>query len=264
MNIAVGSKSEERQQFFSPYLQRELSLQNEAAKQPCREKILAHILDHHSSSRMIFFGFPGVRWAFERQLENAFPAVTFIGVERNWSILQQGLSFMPGYKRWLIDESLRTTRLQGYKSETARILWGRAGTILNFGRQEKTTKRGRKEWLRKYKKWTALWLDFHSLNNEAIRCLHRIDAHCDMRCPVIPFAVTVMMGREQRSVSRAMNISEARDPSIRRMELIKAILASRRYRSFELSDSFTYRSGHVTMLTILGKLISKGIDHGRI
>lgn len=256
--LVVGPKSQEQQQFSSPYIQRELSAQNDVIKQPCRDKVLAHILAHHARQRMVFFGFPGVRWTFERQLEGAFSPIAFIAMERNWSILQHGLHYMPGFKRWQVDEELRTCHFQGYESETARILWGRAGTFLNIGRQQKFTKSGRRQWVRKYKKWTAFWLDFHSLNNEAIHCLHRVDAHCDARCPVVPFAVTTMMGRERNDVTSAMTaVSNSDSAASRRTELIDVILSNRRYRDFELSDSFTYRSGQVTMLTILGKLILK-------
>lgn len=246
--IHAGPHRDERKQLASAYVGRELHWKNEKSKGPVRDKIVEHILRYHEYDRMRYFGFPGLHWMTERALIlQAACRVDTLGVERNCTLLDSSLPYMPGRNRGRYEEHLASRVFYGARSSRAKLLWCRCGDLMTICKKDHAIKGDRKKFNSRWKRWTAFWLDFNGpLDGEIERCLQRAEQWLDMRCHVVPFAISVLHGRE-----RSMVDIEAAGS---REKLIAAILDSRKYRATTVDDAWEYKSSGSTMLTICGRM----------
>ena len=252
---------DERSQLENTFISRELLAENEAVKQPQRDAVLAYILDNHARRRMVFAGLPGVRWAFERMLDEARePAHNrFIGMERNFTLLKSSLSYMPGGVVKPLDERILNGWITGWRTDRATGVWSQTSAVMGPGRKDKGGPSIRQRWSKLFKHWTAAWLDFSSqLCDEVVKSLQRVDSHCDAQTEVVPVAITLMLARELPETTADMNLVAGPGASTleKRAALVSAILNSRRYRSFERDLCWDYTSvGGVPMGVITGRMI---------
>lgn len=256
----------EKEQLDNTFIARELGAENEEVKQPQREKVADFLLANHADDLpMVCFSLPGVRWRFEHMLDaRRRPELNrFVGVERNYTILEKGALWLPGNTDAKpFDESLRAGSLSGWHNDRSSVFWMRCVDFMSLGRALKGSRSRRRRWADDYSRWTAAWLDFSApLNKEVITCLQRLESHCDYVTDEVPFALTIMLGREDRATSEAMDIAaagRANNTLERRVALVEAILSARDCRTFYRGPCWDYTSaGGAPMGVITGRLILK-------
>lgn len=260
---------QEREQLANGFIRREVERANDSVKQPQRERLLVYFLAHHAADQpMTFFGLPGVRWEFEHLLDaQRDPMLTrYLAVERNYTLLQAGLAWIPGASTARpMEEELRIGNLQGWSTDRATILWTHAATFMGVRRAEKQRRnealrhRARKRWSLRYKYWTAAWLDFSApLGGEIITCLRHLPSHLDRTREEVPIALTFMIGRESQEVTAAMNavVPEGEEPVRRRARFVEVLLNRRAVRRFVLDDAWSYTSAAgAPMGVVAGRLV---------
>lgn len=251
--INVQPTLEELRELRSPFIQRAVRGHPDPQKQLMRDCIQEFFLQHHPEGEWFrCFTMPGPRWTFERQLRKARRGVNFVAVERNWHILKAGAPFMPGKKRELIREEVTSGTIHGVQSECAKIVWADLRGFLGVGRKDKgpkLTKRYRREWADRYKRVTAIWLDFCGpITGKVLECMHRMSILCNRQKPTVPIAITVLKGREPKVTTELVQEHG-------RVGVLAHALNQGTFRSFEIKDVHDQKSdGGVTMLTILGTM----------
>jgi hypothetical protein len=244
---------EELRQLRSPFIQRAVKETPDPQKQLVRDQIREFFLQHHTDQEWFrCFTMPGPRWTFERQLRKVRQAVNFVAVERNWHILKAGAPYMPGKQRQLIQEEVTSGTIHGVRSECAKILWSDLRGFLGVGRKDKgpkLTKKYRRQWADRYKRVTAIWLDFCGpITEKVLECMHRMSILCDLNKPTVPIAVTVLKGREPKGVTEIVQEHG-------RVGMLSHALNQGTFRSFEIKDVYDQKSdGGITMLTVLGSM----------
>lgn len=245
MEIKSGPKYAERKELENTFIEREFSGQNEDLKQPIRERIAKFFASHKTIPTRCFC-LPGVRWAFENELEKhtGFDS-KFIGVERNYSIIEKGIVSMPGYGRILHDVfDTKKRRFRGCANRRSSILWCKASSFMGQTITEDMTKRDRHTWWRTYRMWTCAWLDFSGpIGNEILTCCKRLETHISREQESAPIAITFMLGREDVEMTDLMDQFCPNGSALdRRHTLIRLFFESNRYRNAVPVDCWQYES----------------------
>lgn len=263
MIIRVGPRFGERLQLQNPYIVRELAGANDEVKQPHRESVAQFFAAHQATRRHPrCFCLPGARWAFENELERHLRRpVEFVGVERNYTIVECGLRYMPGRHQLYDRFETRDRTFIGYSTDRAKIVWSDASAFMGVARKTHVTRRQRVRWASLYKGWTCAWLDFCGpIGDELITCCKRLENYLDVPTPTVPIAVTFLIGREAPEVTRWLRFFSAEDDSTitARATFLRVLWESNRYRTATIADSWTYKSaGGVTMGVVTALLTRK-------
>jgi hypothetical protein len=262
--IKMGPRYGELKQLRSTYIERELADLNEEFKRPQRERVtdffvehLNHNRDHRPYNRC--FTLPGAHWRFEQLLERRFgQEIGFLAVERNYTILERGLPWMPGKSRLYDEEETYWRKFRSYSSTRSRVFWCKASEFMNVPREYKKDKKQLQRWWNQYKRWTAAWLDFSApINDEMITCCKRLEAHLDPQTKHIPVAVTFMIGREDAETFRIVKaLSRERGGADDRGQFILAMWEGNKHWKAELQDVWSYQSAGGCPMGVLTALFS--------
>ncbi len=259
--MRLGPTQAETDYLEESFIQREFSGENEAVKAPQRDRVAAHILKFHpkcSSKRLRLFCLPGLRWGFEHLISGSRENVDFIGVERNFTLLEESRLHMPGLESGrVLHESLKTGYVFGRANSRARVLWSTCSAFMSLGDEDFESKQRRKAWWAEWGNWSAAWLDFSGpISREMVACLGRLEAHCDIFANRVPVAVTFLAAREALDITQAIN-SSGTGPD-RRTSFLVNFLNGALHRRFELTDAWTYASAAgVPMGMLLGEFVLK-------
>lgn len=237
------------------YLSRNRDSDDEHVKQPQRERVLSHILNNHASRRLTLLSLPSYYWKFEHLLLDQWRGTAaFIGLEWNWGVMELGTPWVPGDQPRYVEYPIKIGTLQGIRTTQSRWLYVHAGDFLNLnGRDEIGSKTQRWRFAQRFKRNTCIWLDFTSnLCCETRRALRAVSSFCDSDTPRVPFAVTLMMGRE------CGGLMNGDDAISRRVPLIQRLLEHRNWREFTIADAWSYESSRgAPMLCVTGFLDRK-------
>lgn len=201
--IKMGPRHDEIEFLNSSYIVRDRQLENERTKQVQRNRVIDHTIKNHCRDDMVMFSLPGMWWTFENQMDDAFSGKSsFVAIEKNYSIMQHGVTFMPGSIKNRYQEVLVNGTIDGHESEKSRILWCHGSTFFDIGRSDKRNKAHVKQWKKRYKSWTAAWLDFTSpLCMETLKCIRRVDQFIESSVDVCPISITILPAREPQGLS---------------------------------------------------------------
>lgn len=202
--IKVGPGYAEKRQLQNSFIERELSGLNEDVKHPQRVRV-AKFFREHKVGKTRCFCLPGVRWAFENTLQDYTGYDTeFIGVERNYSIMEQGVIHMPGYGRVIRhDIETKTSKFHNISTSNATSLWCDASDFMRVSKKDFKCVRQNNWWTKNFRKWTCAWLDFSGpIGCEIIHSCKNLEFFLDGQVPSVPVAITFMMGREDAEVSK--------------------------------------------------------------
>ena len=232
------------------YFLRDLQLENEEAKQPQRERVLAHVLAHHPRGRVAMFSLPGPNWAFENMVERERPGSRFVAVERHWHVLQGGLWRMPGSSRLAEHQEFHDGDLRGVASDQSQVWWSWAGTFLQV--------RAGLKWYRRCQSFSAAWLDFSApLSREVVAALREFPDHLDRRRRAVPFAVTLLKARESTEIGAAMSaLAPGGSTLARRVAMVGALLQHPAW-EFELADQWQYASAGGAPMCVIAVVARK-------
>lgn len=243
--IRMGARYHERKQLENSFIEREISGLNEEVKHPQRVKV-AKFFKEKQVGKTRCFCLPGVRWAFENTLQDYTGFDTeFIGVERNYTILEKAVIHMPGYGRIVRDEIFtKDNRFQGVKTSHATSLWCDASDFMKIGADDLTGNKQRKWWNENFKRWTCAWLDFSSpICSEIIHCCKRLELYLAGNVPSAPVAITFMMGREDAELSKWIKyFSPGQDKLEDRATFLRVLFESNRYWTADPIDYWSYKS----------------------
>lgn len=239
----IGPKSKELNQLKTSFLVRELEGRNEEVKQPQREKVARFFADHRYLGKTRCFCLPGVRWGFENTLARYIREIEFVGVERNWTIIEHGIKRMPGYHLLLDEFQTRKNRFHGFSTDCAKIIWSEASRFLNTRNGDMSGSK-QKKWMNLYRRWTCAWLDFSSpINAEVIACCKRLEHFLNPNAKAVPVAVTYMIGREEIGETNILRqLSEDDDKCRLRALFFQAMWMGNANWNSELIESWQYAS----------------------
>lgn len=236
--------------FGSRYLEREVVHANHLIKQPVRDLVANYFTSvHHPKRPMRLFSLPSANWNFESQIGYMHrDATNFIAVERNIGIMRAGLRYMPGRGRMWSDELFD---LKCVSSDTASVMHSTTSVFFGLGRDPKFPTNGlRKEWFKKWRNLTAIWLDFTGqLCREIELTLPDVMYSLSQGSAEIPVAVTVMKAREMSDISNKLFALDTD-----RAGYIQRMLDVGKHRSFVVDGIHEYQSS-VPMLVVLGKFV---------
>ena len=256
VQINMAPAGQELRDIRSPLTRRELQGKSDPAKQQIRNLVGEHFLSWHLPREPLrLFSLPGLFWTFERQLLAVHPGpVSFVAVERSHSILDAGLLYMPGRRRWSVQLQLNSGQLHGVQSEQAVILNASLSTVLTTDRRDKRVSDGHdrpsgsadKRWAKLLKGWTCCWFDFCCpITDDVLTIVARAGVYCSRWKPIVPVAISVMRCRDP-------DVAESLES---RLEALAAGFAQSPYRRFEQTAVHVYTSaGGTAMLTVLGLL----------
>lgn len=251
MIIKIGPKRHERFQLKNPFVVRELAGANEDVKRPHRQKVAEFFASYQKHRRPVCFCLPGVRWSFEHELQDRLdqPA-RFVGVERNYTILEKGLPHTPGDHVLYEEEPGETEPYRMFTTTRSRVVWCDCSRLLDprWSRRRSTSKTNR--WRHLFKGWTCAWLDFSApISIETVRCCKRLENHLELNIRTVPVAVTFMVGREDAETHKLIRlISPDADHVAARARFLLACFQGNNYRTAEPVESWGYKSaGGVTM-----------------
>lgn len=249
----MGPRATEKKQLANSYIARELLGTNEESKKPQRERVAdffaSFTLPQQKTPKV--FCLPGARWAFENTLDARLKRnASYVGVERNFTIIETGLREMPG--KWQMYEQVDTywRRFRGFSTDRANVVWCNASDLMGVVNRDLRRNRGdnrnncERAWSKRYRRWTHGWLDFSSpLGDEIWTCCKRLEHHLDKDVKHVPIAVTFMIGREDLQTFDWMNaIDPDGTPLSKRVTLLRAIWEANQWRTAHLIDSWQYLS----------------------
>jgi hypothetical protein len=243
------------------YFQMEFTGENDATKQPQRERVLNFILKHHPDTETLrYFGFPAAWWKFEDMLLDKWKRdIRLIGIERDPQVIDYGIRFMPGRNKQFYRWNVNNGAIDGYVSTTAYWIHFRAeqffGTQWAFRSQNGTrNKHYRKTWARRFKNWTCAWIDpFSILRGTWLESLPRIGMHFDPRFESLPLAFSFPIGRDECPAGEGEETLDSR------VRCVTNALSESKFRTFEPLESFEHRRavGCMTVGTVMGLMHSK-------
>ena len=259
--LQMGPRSDERRQLDSNYTQRQAAYEDEEIKQVQRDRVLNHIVSNHQSHGMRFFGLPGLHWMFERQLRDQWAGeIALIGVERNYSIMQSAIPYMPGTSRNRTREEIKTGSLTGFETNIAKTLWCEGATFVGIGREEIPNRDHRREFRKKYKNWTAVWWDFQSpICEPTLACFRKTENVVDDTVEDVPMSYTLLAAREPRNVTRFVKLApEDLDAVHKRAEFVlewhNQVSKKRR---MEIVDVYPYLSGGGVLMMLVNTMLRR-------
>ena len=249
----------ENERLRSAYSNRQIYRANETTKQPQRERVMRHFLEHHTCDKeMRVLSMPGLYWPFEKELIAAWnKPIHFVGLEWNWGTIELGAGHMPRnvqkrptYNRLFLG-SKKDIKCFSLQTDIAHWVWMHASTFMDLRREDKPGK-SLATWAMTYKRNTAIWLDVNSnFGNEVELCLRRAAAHCGESVPRVPFALTFVIGQEHED----RRISEIDGDGLERRLPSALMFLNSGSRIFELTEHWTYLSeAGARMGNILGIL----------
>jgi hypothetical protein len=250
----------------SGYLVRELDSANEAVKQPLRERVLQYFLGLHRPGNLRCLSLPGERWLFEAMLQQAWPYnSTFVGVEREISVIRRSLGWMPRLRR-RERPAWQTWPLTGgcinyLATDNAKLMHADLFDVLHISREDhapadtgsdNSRNKRRLKWADKFRRWTCAWLDLTTfLHVDLEASLSRLSAGFDRYRQVCPIALTLSVGHEKQD-----QMARVRAVATDRADYVARVLHHSRYRTFELDHVVPYRSvAGCNMLLIMGRAL---------
>jgi hypothetical protein len=263
-----GPVAQEARQLQNGYIARELDAANEAVKEPQRRRVADFFLRVQRGLRrpVRCFGMPGVRWSFERLLASRLTrSVEFVGVERNFTVLRQGLKSVPGHNILWAEKHYGSGKvLRGFTTTAAQIYWCHAGELMGVRRSDHGGKGEHERWVRRSKNWTCAWLDFSSqIGDEYVFCCKKLESHLNLMVRVVPVAFTFLIGRERAVFTRhkVLAAAAADDYSLGgRVALLRAAWESSRFRDVSVEDAWEYESaGGARVGVLLANFRLKGV-----
>lgn len=215
---------------------RESESSDDPVKQEQRERVCDFLVSNHPMPHLRLLSFPAEKWRFEYLISDRFGegCSRFVGIEWNWRTALRSSWFMPGGPSRELTVRLAEGYISGFETDFARLLYCHAGSFLALSRTDRELpglaprqkKYYRKILSSRYKRNTAVWLDFTSnICTETKRAMAHVGSHCDRNRPSVPVAVTLMIGRD---------IVTDRDKAV------CELLNQSKWREFELLDSWRY------------------------
>lgn len=220
-------------------------------KQPQRDCIMQFLLEHHRPGPIKLCSLPGMYWRFENQLaDQADREITFVGLEHHWGLIEKYCGWMPGDNPHYAEERMVNGSLPMYVTDCASWIFIKAGSFFSVQPDDFPSPNRRKSFNRKYRGFTMVWLDFMSpFCADVEAALVGLGDYCHRELPVIPFAITVMYGRDRPS--RKLPEGYRLD----RVGYVKELLGRRGVVRFESHASWMYTSQDgARMLNIVGLL----------
>lgn len=228
-------------------------------KRDQRDRILRHLLDHQQPGRQLrLLSMPGRTWAFEHLLLKEWEYASFVGIEWDWSTMEQGAPFMPrkkgeGTHRYTIP--LGAGDLHGYETSLARWIHTPASSFVRISRKvlkhsphvhsNDYTKAHCRQFSADFKGNTAIWLDFTSqMCTEIETALPRLGGFALKGMEDVPVAVSMMMARD--------GLGDEKDPVGPRAIRLVELLNSSRFRRFIPKDAWSYMGSGAPMITVTG------------
>lgn len=238
----------------SPYLRREDNAENDPAKQECRDRVVKYIISNHVSGGARILSLPSSRWQFERQFYEVYGRCSFIGLERESRIFHKSIPWMPGsLGRRMIYELKYQAGLKVLCAENlcCKLLNIDCVDFLRLRRTDLMTKEERASWTTKFRRWSAIWLDFTSmLCREVEICLGEISGGIDPTLSQIPVVITLMKGRELQDITNKMFALQCD-----RVGYVSQLIANGGMGRFDVDDVYEYQScGGVTMYMVMGRI----------
>lgn len=228
----------------------------DTTKQREREKVLRHLLDHRDKAvhaRMLTN--PGAHWQFEHMVDVELGGqVKFVGVERDWPILEFGIQYMPGTdKQRMRFGQTRDERLC-VATDKASVWWSELESFPEFAAASISHRalKGRKGIRRHI---NSFWIDLFGscFTLKFARCFAQFPALFDPHATRIPYAITFQHGRERPEIpGGAFGTVE------QRAEAIAAQLSSANYEAVPLSAWAYYGESDTRMATATGVIYRIG------
>ncbi len=227
-------------------------------KEDQRQSVLKFLLSHHHQEEFCLLSLPDEKWTFERLVECSVEKSRFLGLQWSWMHLERGLSWMPGGRTNLFEEEIQIGKIRGYYNDKSRIVFCHASGFISLsgldvrgyerGNGGKgTNKDKRYRFNKKYRRNTAVWLDFTSqICTEIDRTMGRLGYWLALRDEV-PVCISFLAARDN------MNSDDQRVESI-----TKALNRDGKYRTFQLRDSWRHQSAESPFLTVAGVFNLKG------
>lgn len=260
INIKVGARSPELRQLKNSFIAREIGKANEDVKQPQRDRVLDFFMPYLENLRSVprCFCLPGIRWSFETDLDRRLEyRAHFIGVERNYTVLEAGLPWMPGKGRWHDTEVTKNKRYRSFSSNRSYVFWCSLRDFMSASKNNAMTKSAQQRWSRLHKRWSCAWLDLQcQICDETVNCCKLLEPHLDRSMPRIPVAITFQVGREQPDHMRWIKaFSRGQGPLDDRVQYLRVLLGGdNRHRVAEVADAWSYATatgGHMGVATFL-------------
>lgn len=202
MSIVVPrspGRAEELERMNSGYQARQFKEENEAFKQPQRERVAAFLLAHHAHPQLKLLSLPGLRWPFEHYLETCTDKpLSVLGLEWNYGTMELGRPYMLGGKSMFDTYQLKTGELHYLWNKRAMWVWTEAGSFLGqLGKRDKGSHKARRRFASLFKKRNVVWLDFTSnLCTETRRAVLGLPQYLDYTVQSVPFVITLLAARE--------------------------------------------------------------------
>jgi len=234
----------------------------EAIKSVQRERVAKFFADTAAPGRVLTL--PGSWWSFETVLDRVTDnAMTYFGVEREWDVLHNSLSAMPGSQGTL----KRTTALVAAKRRVQGFETDRAKTVhcelLEFiTTNQRLGEPSFRAWMLENAGFSAGWLDFCSqLCAKTMKMVYEFANVVNPDAESVPLAVTVSVGREPPSLAGKLSEMQSRDMvsyEDARAKLFADVMARHPSRRLVLGDRWTYLNGNGTrMCVVTGTLVRK-------
>lgn len=221
-------------------------------KQTQRDLVFEHLAPHLPGRKQRLLSLPGMSWSFEKRFLAAFPSpdTRVVGIEWNVRTFERSVPYMPRVGNWeraLFDPITLSNRacITRWTTRQAHWLFIHASSFLNLGRSLKDSKLQRKKWARRFKSFTAVWLDFPSpLCEETLSAMENLASCLHRYANNAPIAITLLRGRESESLT-----DQARE------EVVTQALSRNRWgRFFTMDQVETYISDTGSpMVTYLGR-----------
>lgn len=247
------------------YADQQLTGINEEVKDTHRHRVAEFFLRYPPPRGITptCFCLPGIGWAFERMFDERLgdPELRFIGVERNFEVLETGLLSMPGTKLQPYVEPLfaGVDPVRCYRTDRARLLHCDASLFMNLGTDTRETHPLQKYWDRTYKGWTCAWLDLCGpISDELVTCCRRLEHYLSSQSWTVPVAITFMVGREEPHHYRKFQVpGYQKCPMDARIPYLKTFWSGNTLRRVEFVESWLYYSKSGARMGVMTALFHK-------
>lgn len=175
---------------------------NEATKEACRRVVVNHVTRQHARSRpgrMLVL--PGLHWRAEKALLKKQENMSFVAFERSQEVWLRARSAAPGFHIDTFIECVGRERVPVQVTRGTRYVNADITNFVTAIGNARGPKAMHDYYSSAYGQLTAVWLDYCAFLSPGIcATLRRLPSLLDRAASTIPFAITVMLGRERGDV----------------------------------------------------------------